>query len=499
MKRIIITIIILFSVLVLSANTLHKIDSNKIFIRVNEINQDILLELSEYGELLDYKEEFINQIDENFKKNNSINVSWVVLGLSDVKDINTINSLNAVNFTSFFIKGIDEKSYGITGLLYAKIKDFENINISNLEKKYGFKVVDVIGYEKKTLKILIDKNTVFKVSKLISILEETSLFQFVEDALLYNMELHCTNDEFFTYQWGHKNTGQSSGTIGMDINFCQANNITPGSYNRDIVRAVKSLATTLSVSYSEIYDFFENATFIPTMSALDINTNDLFYDLSSVPEIETFSPFDDVFYQTQNYKFGDFGPLSNALTFINSNVILANNYSDCDEDIINVSFNVSSNQYKESHSKISTQIVAEMFNNSESDFKSEGAVIMKPGFHSKIGSDFLARIKTCEIQLCDPPILYKKENIGVNKAVYTKADEVNRVSIYPNPTNGKITVSSEIEILKIEILNSIGVIMKTINDKGYKTQIDVSEFSKGTYFVSLYMTDNIIIKKLIKL
>ena len=275
--------------------------------------------------------------------------------------------------------------------------------------------------------------------------------------------------------------------------------ISPGSYNRDIVRAVKSLATTLGVSYSEIYHFFENATFIPTMSALDINTNDLFYDLSSVPEIETYSPFDDVFYQTQNYKFGELSPISNALPFINSNIILANNYSDCDDDIINVSSNTLSNQYKESHSKISTQIVAEMFNNSESDFKSEGAIILKPGFHSKIGSDFSARIKNCEIQLCDPPILYKKENIEVNKAIYTKADEVNRVSIYPNPTTGKITVSSEIEILKIEILNSIGVVMKTINDKGYKTQIDVSEFSKGTYFVSLYMTDNIIIKKLIKL
>lgn len=276
--------------------------------------------------------------------------------------------------------------------------------------------------------------------------------------------------------------------------------ISPGSYNRDIVRAVKSLATTLNVPYSGINDFFENATFIPTVSALDINTEDLFYDLSTVTSIESFSPFDDVFYQTQNFEFGKLSPLANALSFINSNLTLANDYSDCDEGIINVSFNVLSNQYKESHSKISTQIVAEMFNGSESDFKSNGEVILKPGFYSRNGSDFLARIKTCEIQLCEPPILYKKENGYFNRLIYSKAEEGNSmVTLYPNPTNGILTVSSDKQILKIKIMNSIGTVVKVVEFTGHKLQIDVSKLSKGTYYLTTYLSDDIIVKKLIKL
>lgn len=276
--------------------------------------------------------------------------------------------------------------------------------------------------------------------------------------------------------------------------------ICPGSYNKEIVRAVKSLATTLDVSYSEIYDFFENVSFIPTMSALDINTDDLFYNLSTVPNIESFSPFDDIFYQTQNYEFGKISPLANALPFINSNMLLANEYTDCDDDIINVNFNVLSNQKKESHSKLRTQIISEMFNGSESDFKSNGEVVLKPGFHSKNGSDFLARIKPCEIQLCEPPILYKKENGEFNRFIYSKAEDANNtVTIYPNPTNGILTVSSDKQILKIKIMNSVGTEVKVLDFSGHKLQIDLSKLSKGTYYLTTYLSDNIIVNKLIKL
>jgi subtilisin family serine protease len=41
----------------------------------------------------------------------------------------------------------------------------------------------------------------------------------------------CVNDTYFGNQWGLYNTGQSGGTAGIDINYCQARNITTGSSN----------------------------------------------------------------------------------------------------------------------------------------------------------------------------------------------------------------------------------------------------------------------------
>jgi len=47
-------------------------------------------------------------------------------------------------------------SLGITGLIYVKLK--QNIDISDFEKDFNVEVVDIIGYKKNILKILVNKN-----------------------------------------------------------------------------------------------------------------------------------------------------------------------------------------------------------------------------------------------------------------------------------------------------------------------------------------------------
>lgn len=222
-----------------------SIDSSKIFIRVDELNENIKTKLAKYGELIDFKEEFILPRNENFLKNKSINISWVVLKINNIEAYNSINTLENVSYSSYFIKGKNEKSYGITGLLYAKMINPQEVDIQELEDKFKIKVVDLIGHKGNVLKILMDNNTILSLSKLKAELEESLLFHFVDDALLYNMDINCTNSNpFFSSQWGHNNTGQSGGTAGIDINFCQANNITSGS--SDIIVAVVDVGVELT-------------------------------------------------------------------------------------------------------------------------------------------------------------------------------------------------------------------------------------------------------------
>ena len=61
---------------------------------------------------------------------------------------------------------------------------------------------------------------------------ETNLFEASEPDLMSDDTPNCVNDSNFSnYQWNLRNTGQNGGTIGVDVNFCNARSITTGSQN----------------------------------------------------------------------------------------------------------------------------------------------------------------------------------------------------------------------------------------------------------------------------
>jgi len=66
------------------------------------------------------------------------------------------------------------------------------------------------------------------------------------------------------------------------------------------------------------------------------------------------------------------------------------------------------------------------------------------------------------------------------------------ILIYPNPTNGTITIDGK-GIEQIEIYNISGILIKTINNKN----IDLSKQAKGVYFVKIIAKESTIIKKII--
>lgn len=55
------------------------------------------------------------------------------------------------------------------------------------------------------------------------------------------------------------------------------------------------------------------------------------------------------------------------------------------------------------------------------------------------------------------------------------------VKIYPNPTNGIVNFSSIEDILKIEIYDISGKMVKTISLKSQKVQLDLTNLDKGIY------------------
>ncbi len=71
-------------------------------------------------------------------------------------------------------------------------------------------------------------------------------------------------------------------------------------------------------------------------------------------------------------------------------------------------------------------------------------------------------------------------------------DKSNSIKIYPNPTNGTLTIESEdIEIGDIKIYDLNG---RLVFNKEYKSEIDISILNEGIYLLKLYSKDEEILK-----
>ena len=74
------------------------------------------------------------------------------------------------------------------------------------------------------------------------------------------------------------------------------------------------------------------------------------------------------------------------------------------------------------------------------------------------------------------------------------------VTIYPNPANDKVFIETEVEIEEVVVYTITGVIVgqrTTVN--GQQTlSINVSDLSKGVYFVNVKTSAGSVVKKIIK-
>jgi hypothetical protein len=81
-----------------------------------------------------------------------------------------------------------------------------------------------------------------------------------------------------------------------------------------------------------------------------------------------------------------------------------------------------------------------------------------------------------------------KINIPGISSVAENNIETHNFTIYPNPTSTSLTISySSQQIIKdrIQIYNSMGALVKTVDPKQSSTVIDVSELASGLYIVRL--------------
>lgn len=75
----------------------------------------------------------------------------------------------------------------------------------------------------------------------------------------------------------------------------------------------------------------------------------------------------------------------------------------------------------------------------------------------------------------------------------------NSIEIYPNPTNGEFLIDfNEYKHSVVEIINSNGQLIQSLEVNGSTKQINIEDLSKGVYFVKIGTGDKIVTKKIIK-
>jgi len=74
----------------------------------------------------------------------------------------------------------------------------------------------------------------------------------------------------------------------------------------------------------------------------------------------------------------------------------------------------------------------------------------------------------------------------------------NSITLYPNPANSNVNISSENVINSIELFNSLGQSVYNTNVKSREKIIDINSLSKGVYVIGVNTENGYIKKKLIK-
>lgn len=120
------------------------------------------------------------------------------------------------------------------------------------------------------------------------------------------------------------------------------------------------------------------------------------------------------------------------------------------------------------------------------EYVAHEAIILKPGFHAKAGSNFTARIEPCAD--CTHSYTRKDEQIEytTDNAIKSQGNIIEEyLNIYPNPTDGALYVQTSREVARIELYGLSGE--KLLESR--ETTLDLHGLQEGMYVLMVHFAD----------
>jgi hypothetical protein len=85
----------------------------------------------------------------------------------------------------------------------------------------------------------------------------------------------------------------------------------------------------------------------------------------------------------------------------------------------------------------------------------------------------------------DDSLYYNPTNEACAYYLGLNESQLNKVSVFPNPSSGKIELLSEIPLKTVQVVNLLGSKMKEFNVNLTMQQIDLSDLPQGTYYLNI--------------
>lgn len=269
--------------------------------------------------------------------------------------------------------------------------------------------------------------------------------------------------------------------------------------------------------------------FVPTMSALDINSsNILTYDIRSnitnhndAAEIidHNITTFDAIYAEGKNNQHINDGITEKMATWLISQI---------DKNFVyiqNAQYSAKVIQYEANQSLFAgsnvtsgTQGDVIIKDNSNVTFAAGESVVLSSGFSVKAGSSFHAYIKDYSCQVASQmnmmvkSSLHKNSNITINESNNKLTNnpsppiaelKQDRIKVTPNPTDGEFNISidqPDCQNVTIQLFNIMGsLVYSDIADVGLVKRIYINKQPKGIYLLKIINTNGqIMTKKIIK-
>jgi acetyl esterase/lipase len=120
-------------------------------------------------------------------------------------------------------------------------------------------------------------------------------------------------------------------------------------------------------------------------------------------------------------------------------------------------------------------------------------VLSNPGMSATKGKTY---VDTVINYFC--PRIMRQLQVGNWEALGVKNNEVlNQLSVYPNPSNGLVTITAANKINQVEVFDMAGKVIFTSNNYANKCNINTTAFNKGMYIIKVKTDDTIETTKLL--
>lgn len=188
--------------------------------------------------------------------------------------------------------------------------------------------------------------------------------------------------------------------------------------------------------------------------------------------------------QCSNEVFGDWSALETFMTL-----------PAC-SDSLTITDDVSSGNTDNQSARITIIATNSINNRTTANYDAGTTVSLKAGFHAKSGAIFRGFIEGCSsasgkvsneiVETLEKRAFLEDEAISIQE---------HSLTVYPNPTSGVFTISSNEEINAYQLYNSYGALVSTKNVGTAKTTVNIQNVPVGMYILKIVLASGEVVTK----